>query len=81
MAIFKKCFNRLTIRCFGALVIGVGIMIFLVGGLALYSDEPESFSANPSLSATEEMLRDLPQQLADESKKLTLIAPASGDNR
>lgn len=88
----RPCVNGLTLRCLGAIGVGLAFVIVITTGLILISGDSETGAAARTASYTmkfpedEQMLKDLSAQILKEShltpgaKDAAAIEPATGGN-
>lgn len=88
----RKLFHGLTMRCLGAIGVGLAIVIVITTGLIVISGDSENSASTRSAAYTlkfpedEQMLKDLSAQILKEAdvtpgaKQASGIEPAAGDD-
>lgn len=91
MSVSKTCVGGLTLRCVGALGVGLAVVIAITGGLLFISGDGDNASSTRVAAYTlkfpedEQMLKDLSAQILKDSnlasaKKAADIQPAAGSS-
>src|SRR5689334_1929034 len=84
MDFVKKVFTGLTLRCLGAVVVGIFVVALSVSMLSDFSNMQDPVIKDARLqhlkfAENEKMLNDLSSKLASEAESLSNVEPAAGD--